>query len=116
MTMRTAGNVPHPIPYQGSKRWLASTICGCIPEGIRTFYEPFAGSAAVSLCAATHSMASRFVIGDVHEPIATLWEAIIDSPYDLADEYERLWNEQERVGRDHFNDVRRTFNINPQPP
>ena len=114
--MRTAGNVPHPIPYQGSKRWLALTICGCIPQGVKTFYEPFAGSAAVSLCAATYSMASRFVIGDLHEPIASLWKAIIDSPQELADEYERLWNEQASIGRTHFNDVRRAFNTNPRPP
>ncbi len=113
--MRTSGNVPHPIPYQGSKRWLASTICGCIPGGVRTLYEPFAGSAAVSLCAATHSTANHFVIGDLHEPIAALWRAIIDSPHDLADEYERLWHEQARIGKTHFNEVRRAFNSNPEP-
>ncbi|MFA7237319.1 MAG: DNA adenine methylase [Phycisphaeraceae bacterium] len=113
--MRTAGNVPHPIPYQGSKRWLASTICGCIPGGVKTFYEPFAGSAAVSLCAATYATVNHFVIGDLHEPISALWKAIIDSPDELADEYERLWNEQPSIGRTHFNDVRRAFNTNPQP-
>ncbi|MCE9555900.1 MAG: DNA adenine methylase [Planctomycetes bacterium] len=113
--MRTAGNVPHPIPYQGSKRWLASTICGCIPKDVRTFYEPFAGSAAVSLCAATCLSARHFVIGDLHQPIASLWKAIIDAPHDLADDYERLWNEQERVGRTHFNEVRSAFNTSPKP-
>lgn len=113
--MRTAGNVPHPIPYQGSKRWLASTICACIPDDVRTLFEPFAGSAAVSLCAAACSSARNFVIGDIHQPIASLWAAIIDSPHDLADEYERLWHEQEKVGRPHFNDVRRAFNSEPQP-
>ncbi|MEI8372522.1 MAG: DNA adenine methylase [Planctomycetota bacterium] len=113
--MRSAGNIPHPIPYQGSKRWLASTICGCIPEGVKTLYEPFAGSAAVSLYAATYSSASHFVIGDLHDPVASLWKAIINSPHELADEYERLWNEQVGVGRNHFTDVRRAFNTNPQP-
>jgi DNA adenine methylase len=61
------------------------------------------------------SSARRFVIGDLHKPIASLWKAIIDSPHDLADEYERLWNDQERVGRKHFTEVRQAFNTNPQP-
>lgn len=113
--MRTAGNVPHPIPYQGSKRWLAATICGCLPDDVRTLYEPFAGSAAVSLYAAVASSNRRFVIGDIHKPISSLWQAIIDSPHELADEYERLWLEQEAVGREHFNEVRRAFNSDPKP-
>ena len=114
-TMRTARNVPHPMPYQGSKRWLAPTIAACIPQGVRTLYEPFAGSAAVSLCAATKSSVRNHVIGDLHKPIAMLWEAIINTPHDLADEYERLWLEQECAGRNHFAKVRQAFNVEPQP-
>ncbi len=113
--MRIAGNVPHPIPYQGSKRWLAPTICGCFPRDTQTLFEPFAGSAAVTLRAASAGAAERFVIGDLHAPIASLWRAIIDAPFDLADEYERLWREQELVGRSHFADVRAEFNREPAP-
>jgi len=115
MNIGSYESVPHPIPYQGSKRWLAPTICGCVPENIRTFYEPFAGSAAVSLFAANSSLARYFIIGDIHGPISSLWEAIISSPHELADEYERLWNDQKIVGKTHFNDVRRAFNANPNP-
>ena len=113
--MRITGNVPHPIPYQGSKRWLAPTICGCLPRNTRTLFEPFAGSAAVTLRAASTAAAERFVIGDLHAPIASLWRAIIDTPFDLADEYERLWREQEAVGRNHFVNVRTEFNRQPTP-
>ena len=35
--------LPHPIPYQGSKRKLAPVIGRYLPEDIRVFYEPFAG-------------------------------------------------------------------------
>ena len=49
--------IPHPIPYQGSKRWIADTICKCIPGMVPVFYEPFAGSAAVSLAASTAGLA-----------------------------------------------------------
>jgi len=113
--MRITGNVPHPIPYQGSKRWLAATICDCLPKDTRVLFEPFAGSAAVTLRAASADAAKRFVIGDLHAPIATLWQAIIDTPFDLADEYERLWLEQDAVGREHFTQVRTAFNREPRP-
>lgn len=113
--MRITGNVPHPIPYQGSKRWLAPTICDCLPRDTRVLFEPFAGSAAVSLRAASAGAAERFVIGDLHAPIASLWRAIIDTPFDLADEYERLWLEQDKVGREHFTHVRAAFNRKPAP-
>lgn len=113
--MRIMGNVPHPIPYQGSKRWLAPIICGCLPRDTRTLFEPFVGSAAVTLRAASVGAAERFVIGDLHAPVASLWRAIIDAPFDLADEYERLWVEQQTVGRDHFIKVREAFNREPAP-
>lgn len=86
--------VPHPIPYQGSKRWIADTICECIPAGTRWFFEPFAGSAAVTLAAAARGLAEQYFISDIHEPLMTLWQAIIDHPRELADNYERLWTEQ----------------------
>lgn len=113
--MRTAGNIPHPIPYQGSKRWLAPTICGCLPRDTHALFEPFAGSAAVTLRAASAGAAKRFVIGDLHDPIASLWKAIIDSPLELAAEYERLWKQQETAGKGHFSEVRAAFNREPAP-
>lgn len=61
--------IPHPIPYQGSKRKLASAIDRHLPESIATFYEPFAGSAAMTIHAAHNRRASRFVIGDSLEPM-----------------------------------------------
>ena len=56
--------LPHPIPYQGSKRKLAPVIDRYLPGNIRTFYEPFAGSAAMTIYAAHHQRAARFVLGD----------------------------------------------------
>jgi len=36
--------IPHPIPYQGSKRNLASQILRFFPDEINRLVEPFAGS------------------------------------------------------------------------
>ena len=44
--------LPHPIPYQGSKRNLARAIGARVPNGVETWYEPFAGSAAMTIRAA----------------------------------------------------------------
>lgn len=64
--------VPHPIPYQGSKRNLAPAILGYFPERVGALIEPFAG------------LAKRSVIKDLHQPLVDLWRAIIESPEKLA--------------------------------
>jgi DNA adenine methylase len=51
----------------------------------------------------------------LHTPIAELWQTIISSPHDLADEYERLWHEQSAVGKTHFTQVRAAFNKRHRP-
>jgi DNA adenine methylase len=73
-------SVPHPIPYQGSKRRLAERILALAPVGVARLVEPFAGSAAVTLAAARRGAAERFVIGDSLAPLAGLWRRIIDAP------------------------------------
>ena len=64
--------LPHPIPYQGSKRKLAQAISRYLPEKIETFYEPFAGSAAMTIYAAYHRRTPRFVLADSLAPMIGL--------------------------------------------
>lgn len=99
-----------PLPYQGSKRTLAPRICAHFPRDIRTLYEPFAGSAAVTLYAAQHGLAGRFVIGEICAALAALWRLIIDEPADIAARYRALWEEQFVCGPAHFNIVRDRYN------
>jgi DNA adenine methylase len=103
-----------PIPYQGSKRALAPRICSLFPDSVPTLYEPFAGSAAVTLFAATHDLADRFVIGDSYTPLIDLWALIIDTPGELSDRYAALWHGQFE-NPSHFNDVRAEFNESSDP-
>jgi len=104
-----------PIPYQGSKRALAPRICSLFPSKVQTLYEPFAGSAAITLFAATHGLAKHFIIGDAYGPLIELWRLIIENPSNLSDRYSSIWNEQFVVGVEHFNEVRATFNQNKDP-
>ena len=66
-------SVPHPIPYQGSKRRLAAAILSHVEAGrYERLIEPFAGSAAVTLAAANSMKFKRFEIGDRLEPLVML--------------------------------------------
>lgn len=107
--------VPHPIPYQGSKRRLARVILDHAPAGIKRLIEPFAGSAATTLAAAARGIGSEYVIGDSLAPLAALWQRIIADPNGLADEYEVLWAGQRGDARAHYLSVRQDFNRERDP-
>ncbi|MDY7011694.1 MAG: DNA adenine methylase [Planctomycetota bacterium] len=102
--------VPHPFPYQGSKRKLAGQIIACIPSGIERLVEPFAGSAAITLAAAYRRRANHFLINDIHEPLIDLWNAIIHHPHRLIALYQSLWNEQSGRERVFYDEIRDEFN------
>lgn len=104
-----------PIPYQGSKRALAPRISGVFPERVKTLYEPFAGSGAVTLFAATFGLAERFVIGDAYEPLIDLWALLIDDPSTLSARYAEVWHGQFPDGKVHFQQVRAEFNGSRDP-
>jgi len=108
---------PHPIPYQGSKRRLAGAILA-VTRGRRfsTMYEPFAGSAAMTLAAASRGVAERHVVGDSLPALAALWERIVAAPGAPADAYELLWSGQlAEGGRAHFARVREDYNRTGDP-
>lgn len=107
--------IPHPIPYQGSKRHLASAILRYFPADIDTLYEPFAGSAAISIGAANLSLSSRYVLNDFNEPLICLWREILNHPSRIASEYAELWNAQIGRERVYYDFVRDEFNRTLRP-
>ena len=108
--------VPHPIPYQGSKRRLAAAILSHVEEcRYERLVEPFAGSAAVTLAAAKWKKFRRFEIADRLEPLVMLWRGIIDEPESIASEYERLWNQERKRPIDEFYEIRSQFNGDRDP-
>ena len=113
--MGAVKDVPHPFPYQGSKRKLAKEIIPCIPVGMKRLIEPFAGSAAISLATAHLHRSTRFFLNDAHEPLMTLWKKIIDHPDDLANEYQSLWEAQSGREREYYDWVRDRFNESNEP-
>jgi len=107
--------LPHPIPYQGSKRNLASEILHYFPPEVRTLYEPFAGSAAITIAAAANGLANRYHLNDLNRPLMDLWREIIDNPEDLASKYQSLWLEQLSDPKAYYFQVRAEFNKSARP-
>lgn len=108
-------DAPHVLPYQGSKRKLAAKILDCFPKEVDCLYEPFAGSAAVSLAAAANGLAKRIVIADKLEPLAELWTMVINEPAVLVEEYKEHWTRQHSDPRAYFAQVRTIYNETKSP-
>ena len=103
-------SIPHPIPYQGSKRALASAILTYFPHGTHRLIEPFAGSAAVSLAAAYYRKVERFVLNDTNVALMELWQLIINEPEFIAAKYRKLWEAQQGQERKFYDLIRKQFN------
>lgn len=108
--------IPHVMPYQGSKRKLAEKILGYVQYEIAgTVYEPFAGSAAITLAAAAKGVGKKYVIGDKFSPLIELWKLIVEEPQYVFNKYEFIWNAQLDDPKAHFLAVRDEFNRDSDP-
>ncbi|MDR3329597.1 MAG: DNA adenine methylase [Prevotellaceae bacterium] len=107
--------LPHPIPYQGSKRNLADRILRYFPRAFDRLIEPFAGSAAITVASAFYAKASRFVINDINEPLAALWMTIINHPTLIIKNYHDIWHGQHGNEEEYYYEVREKFNKTRKP-
>ena len=107
--------IPHPIPYQGSKRNLAKQILAYFPEGIDTLFEPFSGSSAITIATAARGLAENYYLNDFNGPLIELWKTIIDHPYILSNQYEQIWNEQHANPKSYYQKIRDEFNKTRKP-
>lgn len=107
--------VPHPIPYQGSKRILANAILNYFPLQVERLVEPFAGSGALAIAAALHKRAEHFHLNDINQPLIQLWQEILDNTRQIADAYQQLWQQQRGREREFYDAVRREFNQTHRP-
>lgn len=108
-------SIPHPFPYQGSKRSIAHHILPYLPYDTERLIEPFCGSAAVSIAAAFHGVAAKFAINDIDAPLMALWTEILRRPGHLSNQYEQLWSDQHPDSKGHFYRIRAEFNETHQP-
>lgn len=107
--------LPHPIPYQGSKRNLADQIIRFFPDNFDRLVEPFAGSAAMTIASAFYFKANRFVINDINEPLVNLWGNIIENPKSIIKHYHDIWHGQHGNEEEYYYRIRERFNDTKQP-
>jgi DNA adenine methylase len=107
--------LPHPIPYQGSKRNLADQILRLFPEHFDNLIEPFAGSAAITIASAYYFKANRFIVNDINEPLINLWDTIINNPKSIIKLYHNIWHGQHGNEEEYYYEIRNRFNDTKQP-
>nr|VFK63918.1 MAG: DNA adenine methylase [Candidatus Kentron sp. UNK]VFK70753.1 MAG: DNA adenine methylase [Candidatus Kentron sp. UNK] len=115
MKMRSNFFIPHPFPYQGSKRGIAKDILLYFPNDVQRLIEPFCGAAAISIAAAAYGLVERFLFNDLNEPLMKLWIEILERPNELVNEYESLWTAQHLDKKEYFFRIRDEFNRSRQP-
>jgi len=106
--------LPHPIPYQGSKRNLADKILQYFPATFGRLIEPFAGSAAISIASAFYFKANHFVLNDINKPLMSLWDSIINTPQHIVKQYYDIWHGQHGNEEDYYYEMRDKFNETQQ--
>jgi DNA adenine methylase len=107
--------LPHPIPYQGSKRNLANQILRFFPAEFDRLIEPFAGSAAITIASAFYFKANRFVINDINTPLISLWHNIINNPKVIIKQYHDIWHGQIGNEEEYYYKIRDDFNETQNP-
>jgi DNA adenine methylase len=95
------------FPYQGSKRLIAANILKYVPQNTDVFFEPFCGSAAMSIAALTGERAQHVVLNDSYKPLIALWRGIIEDPSTLAYWYRGRWGTQTDAT---YDTARKAFN------
>ena len=107
--------LPHPIPYQGSKRNLADQILRYFPDNFDRLVEPFAGSAAITIASAYYFKANKFIINDINKPLTQLWNNIINHPKEVVKLYHDIWHGQLGDEEQYYYQIRDKFNETQQP-
>lgn len=106
--------LPHPIPYQGSKRNLADNILRYFPDSFDRLIEPFAGSAAITIASAFYFKTNHFILNDINKPLMSLWDSIINTPQYMVKQYHDIWHGQHGNEEEYYYEIRNKFNKTQQ--
>ncbi len=107
--------IPHPIPYQGSKRNLANHILRYFPQKFNRLIEPFCGSGAITISAAYYFKANSFLLNDINPALISLWNEIVNNPKEIIQKYHDIWYGQLGREEEYYYGSRKSFNHNNSP-
>src|SRR3954469_11849483 len=92
--MTTRAEVKPVLKWAGGKRPVLPPILSFIeqefPEKIRTFYEPFAGGAAVFFALSAQNKFERARLSDMNEDLIRVYSELRDNADDVIRELEKL--------------------------
>lgn len=105
--------LPSVIKWSGSKRSVAVELSQYILSS-ETYYEPFVGGGALM----PFARSKKGVASDIIPELIDLWNAIKNTPVDVAEEYSQRWHRLQEEGpsvyyeiRDHFNQTKNHFDF-----
>lgn len=105
------------VKWSGSKRSQAKEIVENLPKEINIYYEPFCGGCSVLRQLLNSDIkVNEYICSDINKDLINLWNKIKENPYELALNYENLWNklnkddDKERKKR-FFEEVRARYNL-----
>lgn len=110
--------LPTILKYTGTKRTLAPEIISHFPKHVDTFYEPFCGSASVSLLmmASNHNV-GRYVLSDTNTDVIGFFNLLKTDPDFLKGFYTKWWNYINEgdlsLAKERFYWIRGKFNAMP---
>lgn len=84
--MENSSRIRAPLRWAGSKRQSLSALISHMPARIRTYVEPFAGSA----CLAFSINPERLILGDINQRLIEFYQYLKTSPNRLWEQYIRF--------------------------
>lgn len=105
----------HPFKTQllkwiGNKQRFAHEIASYFPTDIRTYYEPFLGSAAVLATLRP----PKAVASDVFGPLIEIWQTLVSAPDKLVRWYADRFNEYDRHEKpEGYEKIKASYNAAP---
>jgi DNA adenine methylase len=95
---------PRPfLKWAGGKSRLLSALARRVPEGFKTFHEPFLGGGALFFHLAGSGRLSRACLSDINHPLVDTYRGVQCAVDEVI---ERLGEHAERHDRDHYYQVR----------
>ena len=97
--------LPSVIKWSGSKRSVAVELSKYIQKS-ETYYEPFVGGGALM----PFAKSPKAIASDIIPELINLWNAIKNTPIDVANEYSKRWHRLQEDGPSVYYEIRDNFN------
>ena len=101
---------PSLIKWSGSKRSTAFDIFKLAPSRFNRYFEPFLGGGALLFYFAGYREAFA---SDIYSPLIDFWNHVKASPDKLHEHYEENWVKLQQSFPEHYYEVRKNFNQEP---